>query len=163
MSIAGQFRNISPGDAASTGLPPLGHPPVGPVLRHGLELIEDLSRKLHQLDALMLTGKPNDISDAAASIEAALKDATPVFAELTDTMGRLGACNLTSAAAQLRQIEQQDAASLAEALRAALTRFAKKSVSANRRAQQLNRGLNAALKSLQALGVQESGRLIAEA
>jgi hypothetical protein len=66
------------------------------------------------------------------------------------------------AAAQLRLIEQEDAAGLAEALRMALTRFAKKSV-ANRRAQQLNRGLNTALKSLQALGVQESGRLIAEA
>jgi hypothetical protein len=157
MNIAGQFRNL---DTAS---PALDVPPVTDVLRHGLELVEDLSRKLHYLDTLMLTGKPNDISDAAAGIEAALKAAAPSFAEIAETMGRLGACNLTAAAAQLRKIEEEDAAGLAEALRIALTRFAKKSVSANRRAQQLNRGLNAALKSLQALGVQESGRLIAEA
>ncbi len=157
MNIAGQFRNL---DSAP---PALDIPPVTDVLRHGLELVEDISRKLHYLDTLMLTGKPNDISDAAAGIEAALKAAAPSFAEIAETMGRLGACNLTAAAAQLRKIEEDDAAGLAEALRIALTRFAKKSVSANRRAQQLNRGLNAALKSLQALGVQESGRLIAEA
>jgi len=157
MNIAGQFRNLD------TAPPALDIPPVTDVLRHGLELVEDLSRKLHYLDTLMLTGKPNDISDAAAGIEAALKAAAPSFAEIAETMGRLGACNLTAAAAQLRKIEEEDAAGLAEALRIALTRFAKKSVSANRRAQQLNRGLNAALKSLQALGVQESGRLIAEA
>jgi hypothetical protein len=157
MNIAGHFRNL---DSAP---PALDIPPVTEVLRHGLELVEDISRKLHYLDTLMLTGKPNDISDAAAGIEAALKAAAPSFAEIAETMGRLGACNLTAAAAQLRKIEEEDAAGLAEALRIALTRFAKKSVSANRRAQQLNRGLNAALKSLQALGVQESGRLIAEA
>lgn len=158
MSIAGQFRTLDP---QATPAPDV--PPVTDVLRHGLELVDDLSRKLQYLDALMLTGKPNDISDAAAGIEAALKAATPAFAEITETMGRLGASNLTAAAAQLRKIEEADAAGLAEALRVALSRFAKKSVSANRRAQQLNRGLNAALKSLQALGVQESGRLIAEA
>jgi hypothetical protein len=158
MSIAGQFRSVA-SDAAPAG----EIPPITDVLRHGLELVEDLSVKLQQLDALMLTGKPHDISEAAAGIEAALKAAAPGFAEITQTMGRLGACNLAAAAAQLRKIEEEDAAGLAEALRVALSRFAKKSVSANRRAQQLNRGLNAALKSLQALGVQESGRLIAEA
>jgi hypothetical protein len=161
MNIAGQFRNL---DSAPPALDiPRAADEVAHVLRHGLELVEDLSRKLHYLDTLMLTGKPNDISDAAATIEAALKAAAPSFAEIAEAMGRLGACNLTAAAAQLRKIEEEDAAGLAEALRIALTRFAKKSVSANRRAQQLNRGLNAALKSLQALGVQESGRLIAEA
>jgi hypothetical protein len=162
MSIAGQFRSVEP-DAGSSA-PAAGEcRAVTDVLRQGLELVEDLSRQLQSLDALMLTGKPNEISAAAAAVEAALKAAAPAFAEITDTMGRLGACNLAAAAAQLRKIEEEDAAGLAEALRVALARFAKKSVSANRRAQQLNRGLNAALKSLQALGVQESGRLIAEA
>jgi hypothetical protein len=158
MSIAGQFRSVDTEPAPAGDLPP-----VSQVLRHGLELVEDLSRRLQQLDALMLTGKPHEISEAAANIEAALKAAAPGFAEITETMGRIGACNLTAAAAQLRKIEEEDAAGLAEALRVALSRFAKKSASANRRAQQLNRGLNAALKSLHALGVQESGRLIAEA
>jgi hypothetical protein len=157
MSIAGQFRNVTPVTSTADDVP------VSAVLRQGLALVEDLSQRLQSLDALMLTGKPNDISDAAAAVEAALHDAGPAFAQLTATMGRLGASNLTAAAAQLRKIEEEDAAGLAEALRVALARFAKKSVSANRRAQQLNRGLNAALKSLQALGVQESGRLIAEA
>ncbi len=150
----GQFRPVPPA-------PDL--PPVADILRQGLELVDDLSRKLQHLDELMLTGKPNEISDAAATVEGALKSAAPAFADIADTMGRLGACNLAAAAAQLRRIEQEDAAGLAEALRASLAKFAKRSANANRRAQQLNRGLNAALKTLQALGVQESGRLIAEA
>jgi len=141
----------------------MGQLPVVEILRQGLELVDDLSRKLQCLDELMLTGKPNEISDAAATVEAALKSAAPAFADIADTMGRLGASNLAAAAAQLRRIEQEDAAGLAEALRFSLAKFAKRSASANRRAQQLNRGLNAALKTLQALGVQESGRLIAEA
>jgi hypothetical protein len=156
VNIAGQFRSVSDS---------LGHEPVpvAVVLRRGLDLVEDLSHKLQHLDNLMLTGRPNEISDAANIVETALKSASPAFTEIAETMGRLGASNLAAAAAQLRQIEEEDAAGLAEALRFALTRFAKRSVSANRRAQQLNRGLNAALKTLQALGVQESGRLIAEA
>jgi flagellar hook-basal body complex protein FliE len=151
MAIAGQFR-------------PVDHPAtVGRVLAHGIELVEEISTKLQRLDNLMLTGKPQDISEAAAAVESALKHATPAFAEIAETMGALGANTLAAAAAQLRQIEENDAAQLAEALRASLTRFSKRSVSASRRAQQLSRGLNAALKTLQALGVQESGRLIAEA
>jgi hypothetical protein len=154
MNIAGQFRPI-PTSALTA--------PVAGVLQQGLELVEDLSHKLQHLDSLMLTGKPIEISEAAAVVEMALKTAAPAFAEIAETMGRLGASNLAAAAAQLRHIEDDDAAGLAEALRSALARFAKRSVSANRRAHQLNRGLNAALKTLQALGVEESGRLIAEA
>jgi hypothetical protein len=153
MSIAGQFRPVHHEAAL----------PVAQILKQGLDLVEDLSLKLQKLDALMLTGQPNEISDAASLIEQALKSAAPAFADIADTMGELGASNLHAAAAQLRKIEEEDAAGLAEALRFALARFAKRSVSANRRAQQLNRGLNAALKTLQALGVEESGRLIAEA
>ncbi|HQT47189.1 MAG: hypothetical protein B7X08_01375 [Acidocella sp. 20-63-7] len=154
MNMAGQFRPIPPG-----GEPPL----VAAQLQQGLELVEDLSIKLQHLDELMLTGQPNEISEAAATVEFALKSSAPAFADIADTMGRLGASSLAAAAAQLRHIEEEDAAGLAEALRFALARFAKRSVNANRRAVQLNRGLNAALKTLQALGVQESGRLIAEA
>jgi hypothetical protein len=154
MNIGGQFRPIPAGPEEIS---------AACVLQQGLDLVEDLSQKLQHLDQLMLTGRPNEISDAAAVVEQALKSASPAFAEIAETMGRLGACNLAAAAAQLRQIEQADAAGVAEALRFALARFAKRSMGANRRAQQLNRGLNAALRTLQALGVQESGRLIAEA
>ncbi|HTQ72201.1 MAG TPA: hypothetical protein VMH92_11995 [Acidocella sp.] len=162
MSISGQFRPV---DAP----PPAGEAPAGealPVtllLRQGLALVEELTVKLQRLDGLMMTGKPNEISEAAASVEAALNNAAPSFSEIAQAMGQLGASNLAAAAAQLRHLEQADAAGLAEALRGALTRFAKRSVNASRRAQQLNRGLSAALRSLQALGVQEAGRLIAEA
>lgn len=157
MNISGQFRPVPPP-------PPTGEAqPVGDLLRQGLHLVEELTLKLQQLDLLMLSGKPNEISEAAANVEAALNDATPSFAEIAEAMGRLGASNLAAAAAQLRYIEQEDAAGLAEALRGALARFAKRSINASRRAQQLNRGLSAALRSLQALGVQEAGRLIAEA
>jgi hypothetical protein len=157
MNISGQFRPVE-------SLPKGGEAlPVHLLLRQGLELVEELTLKLQRLDGLMLTGKPSEISEAAAGVEAALNDAAPSFAEIAEAMGRLGVSNLAAAAAQLRHIEQADAAGLAEALRGALARFAKRSVNAGRRAQQLNRGLNAALRSLQALGVQEAGRLIAEA
>ncbi len=136
---------------------------VARTLSTGLGLVEDISEKLHKLNSLMLTGKPHEIADAAITIEAALKSAGPAFADITKTMAMLGAGTLQDAAAQLRNAEQNDAASVAEALRHALSGFAKKSVDANRRATQLNRGINSALKSLQALGIQENGRLIAEA
>ncbi|OYV34800.1 MAG: hypothetical protein B7Z80_20240 [Rhodospirillales bacterium 20-64-7] len=154
MSMAGQFRSV---DAEAAGAQTTLR------LRQGLGLVEDLTTKLQRLDQLMLTGKPVEISEAAAAVEQALQEAAPAFAAIAETMGELGASTLQAAAVQLREISQQDAAGLAEALRVALTRFAKRSVSANRRAAQLNRGLNAALRTLQALGVQENGRLIAEA
>lgn len=157
MSISGQFRPVPPSPFASEPTD------VGELLRQGLELVEELNVKLQRLDSLMLAGRPNEISEAAAGVEVALNDSAPAFAEIAEAMGRLGACDLAAAAAQLRHIEQADAAGLADALRGALTRFAKRSVNASRRAQQLNRGLSAALRSLQALGVQEAGRLIAEA
>lgn len=133
------------------------------LLGQGLDLVESLSLKLQQLDGLMLTGKPSEISQAAANVEVALQESAPAFAEIAALMGELGASNLASAAAQLRHIEQVDAAKMAEALRGALTRFGKRSVSAGRRAQQLNKGLGATLRGLQAMGIKESGRLIAEA
>ena len=154
MSIAGKFRTLEVKPEAQS---------VSDTLARGLELVEDLGCKLHRLDDLMLTGKPNEISDAAAAVEWALRGASPTFAEIAETMGRLGASNLMTAAEQLRKIQEEDAAGLAEALRGSLARFAKRSFSANRRAQQFNSGLSAALQSLQALGMQESGRLIAEA
>jgi hypothetical protein len=154
MSIAGQFRQVAVEKENA---------PVITVLRQGIELVDGISRQLQQLDCLMLAGKPVEISEAASSIELALKDAAPSFAEIADLMGELGANSLMAAAAQLRKIEQQDAAGLAEALRFSLARFAKNSVSATRRAQQMNRGLNTALKALASYGMQEGGRLIAEA
>jgi hypothetical protein len=156
VTVSGSFRPVP--------LPKIeDSPPVGELLRHGLELVEDLTCKLQSLDSLLLTGKPNEISEASAHVEAALNAAAPSFAQIAEALGLLGVSNLAAAAAQLRHIEQTDAAALAEALRGALSRFAKRSVTANRRAQQLNRGLSAALRGLQALGVQEAGRLIAEA
>jgi hypothetical protein len=150
---AGQFRAVPPAEPGD----------VGQVLRTGIQLIESLSVRLQQLDQLLLTGKPQDISEAAAAIDNALRHAQPAFADISATMTRLGASNLEAAAAQLRHVEQDEAASLAEALRASLSSFSKRTLAANKRAAQLNRGLNAALRSLQALGMQETGRLIGEA
>jgi len=133
------------------------------LLQRGLDVVEDLSRKLHTLDSLMLTGRAYEISEAALVIETAIKDAAPSFETIALTMTHLGAQNLHAAAAQFRAAELNDAAGLAEALRRSLVRFAQRSVGANRRAQTLNRGLNAALRTLQAFGVHETGRLIAEA
>jgi len=133
------------------------------MLRHGIDLVEDLSRRLQSLDDLMLTGQPYQIAEAAALVETALNGAAPTFSDIAATMQNLGARNLQTAAEEFRRSELDDAARLTESLRFSLSRFAKRSVSANRRAQHLNRGLNAALNTLQALGVRDSGRLIAEA
>lgn len=138
-------------------------PEVTQLLRHGLDLVEDLSRKLQDLDTLLLSGRPHEISDAALVIETAIRDAGPAFQNIAATMNILGVPTLAAAAAQFRARDQDDAAGLAEALRRALARFAQKSVGANRRAQHLNRGLTAALRTLKTFGAQESGRLIAEA
>jgi hypothetical protein len=154
--MSGQFRAVPQAGGAEPG-------EVGQVLRTGIQLIDSLSVRLQQLDQLLLTGKPQDISDAAAAIDNALRYAQPAFAEISATMTRLGASNLAAAAAQLRHVEEDEAASLAEALRTSLSRFSKHTLAANKRAAQLNRGLNAALRSLQTLGMQESGRLIGEA
>jgi hypothetical protein len=154
MSVSG------PANIPSSGLPLMS---VSESLSRGLEIITDLSEKISALDRLLLTGKPHDIASAAAEIEQSLSDAKPMFDMISDTMNDLGARNLALAAEQLRQNEDYSAASLAESLRSALASFAKKSVSAKSRASQLNRGLNMSLRALQSLGVQESGRLIAEA
>ena len=133
------------------------------MLQSGLGLVAELNRKLQSLDDLMLSGRPEEIAEAAQLVETALKRASPTFSAIAVTMERLGARNLQAAAETFRASEQNDAASLTDALRLALGRFAKRSVEAGRRAQHLNRGLTATLQTLQELGVQESGRLIAEA
>jgi len=132
-------------------------------LRTGLDLVADLNQKLHALDDLLLTGQPTQIADAAEAVELSLRSAAPAFERIAAVVEQLGAGNLKIAAMQLREAEQPDAAGLADALRLALKRFANRSVEANRRAQHLSRGINSALRSLHALGVHESGRLIAEA
>ena len=132
-------------------------------LRTGLALVAELNQKLQLLDDLMLTGQPHEIAEAADAVQNSLSASAPAFASITAAIEHMGVSSLQSAALHLRESEQPDAAGLAEALRVALKRFANRSVAANRRAQHLTRGLNTALRSLQALGVHESGRLIAEA
>lgn len=136
---------------------------VSKTLKSGLSMVDELSHKLNRLHDLMLTGKPHEIADASIAIDDALKAAAPAFAEITKTMNYLGAGSLQNAAEQLRAGQHDTAASLAEALRQALSRIAKRTADSNRRAAQLNRGINNALKTLQAVGHQENGRLIAEA
>jgi hypothetical protein len=133
------------------------------MLHRGLERVADLNLKLQGLDDLMLSGRPQEIAAAANEVEAALAASAPTFSELVETMKRLGTADLRSAADYLRHADQDDAASLAESLRLALKRFATRSVKAGRRATSLHNGLSAALRSMQALGVEDSGRLIAEA
>ena len=133
------------------------------MLHQGLERVADLNLKLQGLDDLMLSGRPQDIAAAANEVEAAVAASSPVFSEIVETMKRLGTADLRSAADYLRRAEQEDAAGLADSLRLALKRFANRSVKASRRATSLHNSLSTALRSVQALGVQKSGRLIAAA
>ena len=134
-----------------------------PLLHQGLERVADLTLKLQGLDDLMLSGRPQEIAAAASEVEATLAASAPTFSDIVDTMKRLGTADLRSAADYLRGADQGDAASLANSLRIALKRVATRSVKASRRATSLHNGLSAALRSMQALGVKQSGRLIAEA
>ena len=69
-------------------------PDVTRLLQHGLDLVEDLSRKLQDLDTLLLTGRPHEISDAALVIETAIRDAGPAFQNIAATMHVIGAPTL---------------------------------------------------------------------
>lgn len=138
-------------------------PDIPEILHRGLDCIADLNAKLQRLDQMMLGGRAQQIAEAAAEVDALLAASAPVFQQIGQVMEQLGAQNLQAAALYLRAASQENAAGMADALRLALKRFANRSVAANRRAQHINRGLNTALRSLQAIGVQESGRLIAEA
>lgn len=133
------------------------------MLRQGLDHVADLNLKLQGLDDLMLSGRPQEIAAAANEVEAALAASVPTFSEIIEAMKRLGTADLRDAAAFWRGADQDDAASLADSLRLALKNFATRSVKAGRRATSLHQSLTAALRTMQALGVEKSGRLIAEA
>ncbi|HTJ91008.1 MAG TPA: hypothetical protein VL356_12630 [Acidocella sp.] len=133
------------------------------MLHQGLERVADLNLKLQGLDDLMVSGRPQDIAAAANEVEAALAASAPTFSEIIETMKQLGTADLRGAADHLRRADQDEAAGLADSLRLALKRFANQSVKAHRRATTLHNGLNTALRSVQALGVKNSGRLIAAA
>lgn len=136
---------------------------VSDVLSRGIDVVGGLNDKLINLDRIMVTGRAADIANAAAEVEQVMRDASPTFSLIAETMKVIGANSLDAAAIQLRIADDNGAASLAEALRAALSNFSRKSQSAKRRASQFSHGLNISLRSLQALGVQDCGRLIAEA
>jgi hypothetical protein len=137
--------------------------PAADVLRQGLLLVDELHGKLAFLDDILLIGRPEEITEAAMAVQISLREAEPAFGEIESALHGLMARNFREAAQEWRRVEQGDAAGLAESLRLALSRFGKRSAGASRRARQINSGLNAALRSLHFIGVQESGRLIAEA
>ncbi len=136
---------------------------IASILRSGIEIVDDLHNKLAALDQLLLTGRPAEITDAAIAIEHSLQNTNPAFSEIVSAMRDLGAPNLEAAAREWRRTDDPETAELADALRKALSRFANRTVGAGRRARQLNNGINAAMRSLQSFGLEESGRLIAEA
>jgi hypothetical protein len=131
-------------------------------LREGLGLLAALEESLHTLDALLLTGRPHAIADAATALELSLSAAEPAFQRITQALTAIGVERLRDAALQLRRSDQA-AALAADALRAGLKRLAKRNDACFRRAQGLGKGLNASLRTLHALGLRGSGRLIAAA
>ena len=133
------------------------------MLHQGLDHVADLNLKLQGLDDLMLSGRPQEIVAAANEVEAALAASAPAFSAIIEAMKRLGTADLRGAAAFWRGADQDDAASLANSLRLALKNFATRSVKAGRRATSLHKSLTTALRTMQALGVEKSGQLIAEA
>jgi hypothetical protein len=142
--------------------PPVESPDLSAFLdavQCGLRSVDDLEQSLDNLDALLLTGRPHAIADAAMS----LLEAEPVLAAIGAALDRVGMPRLQDAAQQLRRSDQGAAAAMVEGLRAALKRFARRNDARHRRAQGLGRGLGASLRTLHALGMAGNGRLIAEA
>jgi hypothetical protein len=136
---------------------------IAAMLHQGLERVTELDRKLQGLDELLLSGRPQDIAAAASDVQETLTASEPTFSALVESIKQLGTANLHGAADYLRRADQDEAAGLADSLRQALKRFLNRSVKANRRATTLQNNLSAALRSMQALGVKNSGRLIAAA
>jgi hypothetical protein len=135
----------------------------GDALQCGLHMVADLEQALRTLDALLLTGRPHAIADAAKAMELSLSAAEPAFQRIALAMETVGATRLQDVALQLRQSDQVPAAATADALRRALKLFARHNDACHRRAQGLGRGLSASLRTLHTLGMAGSGRLIAEA
>ena len=133
------------------------------VLQLGLVVIADLDRKLQSLDALLLTGRPHSIADAADAMASAVSSAEPAFQRIVLALEELGTVRLQDAAQQLRRSDQATAATTADHLRSALKQFGRRSDACYRRAQGLGRGLSASLSTLHAFGAVRNGRLIAEA
>jgi hypothetical protein len=129
----------------------------------GLRSVEDLEQSLESLDALLLTGRPHAIADAAMAVELSLLEAEPVLAAIGAALDHFGMPRLQDAAQQLRRSDQGTAAATVDGLRTALKRFARRNDARHRRAQGLGRGLGASLRTLHALGMAGNGRLIAEA
>ena len=136
---------------------------VSEALECGLNMIVDLERSLDRLDALLLTGRPHAIADAAKALELSLSTAEPTFYRLGLALHALGTPRLRDAAQHLRQSDQARAATAADFLWTSLKRFVYRNDTCRRRAQGLSRGLDASLRTLHALGMAGSGRLIAEA
>ncbi len=131
-------------------------------LRDGLGMLAVLEESLQSLDALLLTGRPHAIADAATALELSLSAAEPIFQRITHALTAIGVERLRDAALELRPSDRA-AASAADTLRAALKRLAKRNDACRHRAQGLGKGLTASLRMLHALGLYGSGRLIAEA
>jgi hypothetical protein len=135
----------------------------GQALRCGLGAVADLERTLECLDAVLLTGRPHAIADAARAMELSLSIAEPQFRCIGLALEAMGAARLQDAAQQLRRSDQAATAAMVDSFRRALKNFARRNDACRRRAQGLGRGLGASLRTLQALGMGGNGRLIAEA
>jgi hypothetical protein len=132
-------------------------------VQRGIGRVADLERNLDSLDALLLTGRPHAIADAAMALELSLSEAKPVFAAIGEALNRFGMPRLQDAVQQLRRSDQGTDAATVDGLRMALKHFAKRNDACHRRACGLGRGLSASLRTLHALGMAGNGRLIAEA
>jgi hypothetical protein len=132
-------------------------------VQSGLRMVADLERSSQSLDALLLTGRPHAIADAAKAMELSLAAAEPVFKRMVLALEELGAARLQDAGERLRRSDEPQAAAAADRLRTALKRFVRRNESRRRRAQGLDRGLSASLRTLHAFGLAGNGRLIAEA
>jgi hypothetical protein len=132
-------------------------------MRSGLRMVADLERSSQSLDVLLLTGRPHAIADAARAMELSLAAAEPVFRRIASALGEIGVARLQDAGERLRRSDEAQAAAAADRLRTALKRFVRLNESRRRRAQGLDRGLSASLRTLHAFGLAGNGRLIAEA
>ena len=79
------------------------------VFQCGLSMVADLERSLQDVDALLLTGRPHAIADAAKAMELSLSTAEPAIQRIVLALETLGAPRLRDAAQQLRGSDQANA------------------------------------------------------
>ncbi len=130
-------------------------------LREAIEVVTDLNARLVVLNRIMITGKSNDIAQAASAIEMKIKSASTVFDNITNLMKSLELASFHEASDKFLEMDEAEAADLMISLRDALMDFSTGSSKTKNRAISYKNGLESSMRSM-SMFRSSDGRLLAE-